>query len=125
VAPDGTLSEGFGWNVLLVKDGVVASPDWNVLEGCTRQAVLEICADEDVPAELRRVYPEELAEADEVLATTTAGGVMPIVAIDSVPVGDGSPGPITRMLQEQYWARRVEGWHGTRVTDLLPVAGSA
>ena len=119
VGPEGELTEGFGWNVLVVRDGVVATPDWNVLEGCTRAAVQEICADEGVPFEVRRVDPEELDRADEVFAATTAGGVMPITAVDSRPVGDGRPGRITRMLQEQYWARRVEGWHGTRVADLL------
>lgn len=79
----------------------------------------ELCEEEEIPFALRRVEPEELASADEVLATTTAGGVMPIVAVDSVPVGDGTAGPITRRLQERYWARRAEGWHGTRVADLL------
>jgi branched-chain amino acid aminotransferase len=119
VASDGALSEGFGWNILLVRDGTVSTPDWNVLEGRTRDAVAEICADEGVPFELRRVEPEELDTADEVFATTTAGGVMPVTALDSRPVGDGRPGPITSLLQERYWARRAEGWHGTRVADLL------
>ena len=119
VASDGALSEGFGWNILLVTGGTVATPEWNVLEGRTRDAVEEICRDEDVPFQLRRVEPDELAVADEVFATTTAGGVMPVVAIDSRPVGDGRPGPLTRMLQEQYWARRAAGWHGTRVGELL------
>ncbi len=119
VGPDGGLSEGFGWNILLVRDGCVVTPDRNVLEGCTREAVEEICRDEGVPFELRRVDPEELTEASEVLATTTAGGVMPIVAIDGRPVGDGRPGPVTRMLQRQYWERRAAGWHGTRVASLL------
>lgn len=119
VAPDGALSEGFGWNILLVRDGVVATPDWNVLEGCTREAVREICHDEGIAFELRRVEPEELLEADEVFATTTAGGVMPVITIDSRHVGDGRAGPITRLLQQHYWGRRAEGWHGTRVADLL------
>jgi branched-chain amino acid aminotransferase len=119
VSPDGSLSEGFGWNILLVKDGTVATPDWNVLEGRTRDAVAEICRDEGVPYELRRVEPEELDTADEVFAATTAGGVMPVTRIDSRQVGDGKPGPITRLLQEQYWSRREAGWHGTRVADLL------
>lgn len=119
VAGDGSLSEGFGWNILLVKDGAVSSPDWNVLEGRTREAVREICGDLGVPFELRRVEPDELAGADEVFATTTAGGVMPVVAIDSRAVGDGRPGPVTRTVQEQYWTRRAAGWHGTRVADLL------
>jgi branched-chain amino acid aminotransferase len=119
VSSDGALSEGFGWNILVVKDGTVATPDWNVLEGCTRAAVQEICADEEIPFELRRVEPGELLEADEVFAATTAGGVMPVIAIDSRPVGDGTPGRITRLLQQHYWGRRAEGWHGIRVADLL------
>lgn len=119
VAPDGALSEGFGWNILLVSDGGVATPNENVLEGCTREAVREVCRDEGVPFELRRVEPEELGSADEVFATTTAGGVMPVIAIDSCPVADGRLGPITRMIQNRYWTRRAEGWHGTRVADLL------
>jgi branched-chain amino acid aminotransferase len=121
VSPDGSLSEGFGWNILLVKDGTVATPDWNVLEGRTRDAVAEICRDEGVPYELRRVEPDELETADEVFAATTAGGVMPVIRIDSHPVGDGTPGPVTRLLQAQYWARREAGWHGTRVADLLAI----
>jgi branched-chain amino acid aminotransferase len=118
VAPDGSLSEGFGWNILLVREGTVATPDWNVLEGVTREAVRELCADEGIPFELRRVEPDELLAADEVFATTTAGGVMPVIAIDSQPVGEGRAGPITRQLQELYWLRREQGWHGTRVSDL-------
>lgn len=119
VSADGALSEGFGWNILVVKDGTVATPDWNVLEGCTRKAVQEICRDEEIPFETRRVEPEELETADEVFATTTAGGVMAVIAIDSRLVASGRPGPITRLLQQQYWGRRAEGWHGVKVGDLL------
>lgn len=119
IGPDGALTEGFGWNILVVHGGTVVTPDDNVLEGRTRAAVEEICRDESVPFELRRVEPGELSTADEVFATTTAGGVMPVTTIDSRPVGDGRPGRITRLLQEQYWARRAEGWHGVRVRDLV------
>ncbi len=75
-----------------------------------------------MPYELRRVEPEELDTADEVFAATTAGGVMPVIRIDSKTVGNGTPGPITRLLQEQYWSRREAGWHGTRTADLLASA---
>jgi len=119
VGPDGALAEGFGWNIVLVRGGRLASPDWNVLEGGTRQAVQEICEDEGLEFELRRVEPEELAEADEVFATTTAGGVMPIVVLDGDDVGSGSPGPITRRLQQEYWQRRAAGWYGRRVDEIL------
>jgi branched-subunit amino acid aminotransferase/4-amino-4-deoxychorismate lyase len=122
VSADGSLSEGFGWNILVVKDGVVATPDWNVLEGRTRDAVAEICRDEGIPYELRRIEPSELETADEVFAATTAGGVMPVIAVDSRSIGDGTPGPVTRLLQGQYWSKREAGWHGTRTADLLAAA---
>jgi branched-subunit amino acid aminotransferase/4-amino-4-deoxychorismate lyase len=122
VSADGSLSEGFGWNILLVKDGAVATPDWNVLEGRTRDAVEEICRDEGIPYELRRIEPSELETADEVFAATTAGGVMPVIAVDSRPIGDGTPGPVTRLLQDQYWSKREAGWHGTRTADILAAA---
>jgi branched-chain amino acid aminotransferase len=122
VSADGSLSEGFGWNILVVKDGVVATPDWNVLEGRTRDAVAEICRDEGIPYELRRIEPSELETADEVFAATTAGGVMPVTAVDSRSIGDGTPGPVTRLLQDQYWSKREAGWHGTRTADLLAAA---
>lgn len=124
VSPDGALSEGFGWNILLVRDGAVSTPDWNVLEGCTRAAVRELCDDLGIPFELRRVAPEELETADEVFAATTAGGVMPLVRVDDRVVGDGTPGPITALLRDTYWQRRADGWHGTRVSDLLSAARS-
>ena len=122
VSADGSLSEGFGWNILLVKDGAVATPDWNVLEGRTRDAVEEICRDEGIPYELRRIEPSELETADEVFAATTAGGIMPVIAVDSRQIGDGTPGPVTRLLQDQYWSKREAGWHGTRTADLLAAA---
>ncbi len=115
----GEVTEGSGYNVLVVKDGAVATADSNVLEGVTRQAVLELCDDLEIPYELRRVEVQELADADEVIATTTAGGVMPVIALTGNPVADGRPGPLTVKLQQEYWERRARGWHGTRVNDGL------
>ncbi|MCY4087701.1 MAG: aminotransferase class IV [Actinomycetia bacterium] len=123
IGTSGEVTEGSGYNVLVVKDGTVATADSNVLEGVTRQAVLELCSDLGIPYELRRVEEHELADADEVIATTTAGGVMPVIALSGKPVGDGKPGSLTVKLQEEYWDRRARGWHGTKVDDLL--AGSA
>ena len=53
--PDGLLTEGPGFNVFVVRDGTVASPDNNVLEGITRRAVRELCEREGIPFELRRI----------------------------------------------------------------------
>ena len=119
LGPDGYLTEGFGWNVFVVKAGAVATPDANCLEGVTREALAELCELEGIPMEIRKVHPGELVEADEVFASTTAGGVMPVIHVGPRPVGDGVPGAITRRLQALYWSKREEGWHGTRVADVL------
>ena len=117
--PDGYLTEGPGYNIFVVKRGTVATPDYNVLEGITRRAVRELCETEGVAFELRKVHPDELDEADEVFAGTTAGGVMPVTQIDSKPIGNAHKGLITSRIQDLYWNKRAEGWHGTRVADIL------
>jgi branched-chain amino acid aminotransferase len=117
--PDGYLTEGSGYNVLVVKNGRVASPDYNVLEGVTRGALSELCKLENIPFELRKILPDELAEADEVFASTTAGGVMPVTRISNQPVANGEAGPVTRRLQASYWGKREQGWRGTRVDEIL------
>ncbi len=122
VGIDGALTEGSGWNVMVVKDGRIGTPQTNILLGVTRETTLELCELEGIPFDVRRVEPAELYDADEVFGVTTAGGVMPITAIDNEPVGDGSAGPLTRQLQELYWSKREEGWHGTRPADVLAAA---
>ena len=119
VGPDGFLTEGPGFNVFMVKDGAVASPDDNVLEGITRRAVGEICARAGIPFRLRKILPGELAEASEVFASSTAGGVMPITRIDSRPIGNGHAGIVTGRIQQDYWSDREAGRYGVRVSDIL------
>ena len=123
VGIDGALTEGSGCNVMLVNDGRIGTPDANVLLGVTRRTALELCELEGIPFDVRRVEPAELEEADEVFATSGAGGILPITAIDNEPVGDGSIGPITDQLRELYWSKREEGWHGTRPAAVLTAAG--
>jgi branched-chain amino acid aminotransferase len=117
--PDGTLCEGIGWNICVVRSGEVATPRDNVLEGVTRSAVREICVDEAIPFEFRPVTVAELAAADEVFLTSTAGGVLPVIQLDGTDVSDGTPGPVTRHLRDSYWSRREHGWHGAEVGEIL------
>ena len=116
---DGFLTEGPGFNFFVVRDGTVATPDYNVLEGITRRAVREICEREGIPFELRKIRPEEIAEASEVFTSTTAGGVMPITGINGKPVGNGHAGIVTSRIQSVYWTEREAGWHGVRPSDIL------
>ena len=86
------------------------------------RAVAELCDEEGIPYACRRVEPEELGAADELFASTTAGGVMPVVRLGDRPIGNGHAGLLTGRIQSRYWRKREEGWHGTRVEDILEAA---
>jgi branched-subunit amino acid aminotransferase/4-amino-4-deoxychorismate lyase len=111
----GHVTEGPGFNVFSITDGVVATPDRGGLEGITRRSVIELCAELGLRCEVRPVPVGELRAADEVFTCTTAGGVMPVSRLDGRIMGNDRPGPISTALRERYWARRAEGWHATPV----------
>lgn len=111
----GHLTEGAGFNIFLRHGETLATPDRGVFEGMTRRTVLELCGELGFDAEARPVAADEIAGADEVFITSTAGGVMPVTEVDGRPVGDGRPGPATRALNDLYWQRHEEGWKCTPV----------
>lgn len=100
---DGNLTEGSGFNIVIVKDGKLRTPARGVLEGVTRRTVLEIAERLGMPAALEDVPIDDVFKADEIFMATTAGGIMPITTLDGQPVGDGTVGPITRQIWSAYW----------------------
>ena len=117
--PDGNLAEGPGYNIWVVKNGVCATPDANCLLGMSRKSAIELCEMEGIPCETRTVHPDELRGADEAFVTSSAGGILPVTALDDTPFGNGAPGMLTTRLMNSYWRKREEGWCGTRIDDLL------
>lgn len=101
---DGVVSEGSGENLFLVKDGVVYTPPISVgcLDGLTRDAVMTLLAEEGHEIVEKVLDRSDLYYGDEVFFTGTAAEVTPVREIDDRPVGDGTPGPITRKAQELY-----------------------
>jgi branched-chain amino acid aminotransferase len=112
---DGNLTEGAGFNIFLVKDGSLATPQRGVFEGMTRRTVIELCAEQGLPCRLTDVPADALNVADEVFITSTAGGIMPVTIVDGKPVRDGKPGPITRLLTERYWSLHDGNLHATPI----------
>ena len=112
---NGFITEGPGFNVFIVEGGRLATPCHGVFEGMTRRTVFELCADLQLTCAGEGITPERLRRADEVFATSTAGGIMPITEVDGHPVGAGVPGPIAERLRALYWARQEEGWLATPV----------
>lgn len=99
---DGNVTEGRGWNIFAVKEGTLHTPDRGVLEGITRQTVLELSSRLNLMARVGQLPAQDLLEADEVFMTTTAGGVIPIRSVSGRVLGDGGPGPVTRRLSDMY-----------------------
>jgi branched-chain amino acid aminotransferase len=100
---EGNVTEGAGYNVFALVGGRLLTPSSGALEGITRRTVLELARREGIPAETVPLPEETFRSATELFATSTAGGVMPVVSLDGQPVGDGSAGPVTRRLRELYW----------------------
>ena len=101
---DGNVTEGRGWNVFAVIAGTLVTPDSGVLQGITRQTILELCPQTNLQPKVTQLKPDELLRADEVFMASTAGGIMPVVKIDDSHIGSGQPGPVTARLKELYWA---------------------
>lgn len=111
----GNITEGAGFNVFAVKDGRLATPERGVFEGMTRRSIIELAAESGIACEVRPVSAAELADADEIFITSTAGGVMPVTRLDGRIYGNGKPGAVTSRLHALYWARKAEGWLSTPV----------
>lgn len=96
----GQLAECSQSNIFLVRHGVVLTPPLSagLLPGITREYVLELAAELNVPARETPLGLDDLASADEVFLTGTTREVTPVVTIDGRPVGDGQPGAMTRQL---------------------------
>ncbi|KAK4502102.1 hypothetical protein PRZ48_005525 [Zasmidium cellare] len=100
---DGNLTEGSGFNVVIIKHNVFYTPDRGVLQGVTRKSVMEVARKLGYEVRLEVVPVELCYRADEIFMCTTAGGVMPITSLDGEKVGDGKVGPVTRKVWDGYW----------------------
>ncbi len=103
---NGYVSEGSGENLFLVQDGVVITPPLaaSVLPGITRRTILTICEDMKIPAREEMIPREWLYIADELFFSGTAAEVTPLRSIDRISVGSGARGPITKRIQEEFFA---------------------
>ena len=115
---DGFVTEGPGFNVFIVRDGRVLTPDRGSLHGVTRASVLELCAAMGIEAAVAPIPRAALEEADEVFTATSAGGVMPVARVGARILGNDRPGPLSLALKQAYWRRHEEGWHRTPVRPL-------
>lgn len=105
---DGAVMEGSSSNVFGIKDGVVYThPATNlILNGITRQVVLKLCKEMGISVVEKPFSPQEAFSMDEFIITSTTAEVTPVVKIDGKEIGSGTPGPVTKKLQEAF-ARQI------------------
>lgn len=102
------LSEAAASNVWVVKNGVVIGPpkDNLVLEGIRFNLIEDICREQGIPFELRRITRAEVLEADELMLSSATKEVLPVTLLDGQPVGRsasrGLPGPVYQRLYAGY-----------------------
>jgi branched-chain amino acid aminotransferase len=103
---NGYLSEGSAENLFVVRDGVLLTPpvSSSILSGITRDAVITLARHRGYEVREQVLPREILYVADELFFTGTAAEVTPIRSVDRLPVGGGRRGPITRELQESFFA---------------------
>ncbi|KAL2831397.1 D-aminoacid aminotransferase-like PLP-dependent enzyme [Aspergillus cavernicola] len=105
---DAHLTEGSGFNIILVKDGALITPGRGVLEGVTRKSVIDAAKANGIEVRLEFVPVELAFQVDELFMCTTAGGIMPVTSLDGKPVNDGKIGPITKKIWDGYWAMHYD-----------------
>ena len=104
--PTGHVSEGSGENIFLVLNNKIYTPPLSSagLSGITRQSILTLCEDLNIPVSEELIPREMLYVADEVFFTGTAAEITPLRSIDRMQVGAGKRGPITKRLQDEFFA---------------------
>ncbi|HXZ25016.1 MAG TPA: branched-chain amino acid transaminase [Nitrospiria bacterium] len=102
---EGYVAEGPGENVFLVHKGVLkTTPLTSVLDGITRDSVLQLAREANIPVIEARFTRDDLYLADEAFFTGTAAELTPIREVDGRTIGSGKPGPITQQLQERFFS---------------------
>ncbi|MHC4692736.1 MAG: branched-chain-amino-acid transaminase [Planctomycetota bacterium] len=102
---EGYVAEATGDNVFIVKNGVVYAPpvEAGSLEGITRSVVIKLAEEEKLEVVEKNLTRFDLYNSDEFFLTGTAAEVIGVVDIDSRIIGDGKPGPITRLLRKKFY----------------------
>lgn len=103
---EGYVAEATGDNVFIVKDGVLYTPPTQAgsLDGITRAVVMKLAEQQNIKVVEKNLTRCDLYICDEFFLTGTAAEVIGIVDIDGRTIGDGKPGPITKMLREKFFA---------------------
>jgi branched-chain amino acid aminotransferase len=129
LAADGTLSEGAGENLFIVKNGILFTPPQSasILAGITRDTVIRLAHAMGYEVREQTLSREALYTADELFFTGTAAEITPVRSVDDLDIGNGTRGPVTESIQKAFfglftgatedsfgWLEPIEGKAGKR-----------
>jgi branched-chain amino acid aminotransferase len=102
---EGYVAEATGDNVFIVRDGVIYTPPTEAgsLPGITRAVVIRLAKEEKLDVVEKNLTRFDLYVCDEFFLTGTAAEVIGIVEIDGRTIGDGRPGPVTKLLRKKFF----------------------
>ena len=119
VDENNNITEGPGFNLFCINDSGIFTPDHGVLEGITRQSIFDLAKELHLPIMKKSISVDELYNAKELFATSTAGGIMPITRVSGQEIGKGSVGSLTRQLHKLYWEKHSDDSWSTSISDIL------
>jgi D-alanine transaminase len=111
IDPDGMVTEGASTTVWIVDStGTLATRPLShaILPGCTRQALITELAQAGIAFQERAFPVADLREAREIFLTSASSFIKPVIALDGAPVGQGTPGPVARLLFDLF-TKHVRG----------------
>lgn len=122
----GKVSEGSAENLFLLRGDALITPGANddILEGITRAAVIEIAREFGIKVVERSIDRSELYIGDELFLCGTGAQISPVIEVDHRPIGTGAIGPVTKRIQERYFAA-VQGRVPEYAHWLTPIYGAA
>jgi D-alanine transaminase len=102
---NGVITEASHSNVMGVKDGIIFThPDCNlILPGITKKIIFDICRESGIIIRENPLRESDIYELDELFVTSTGDDIMPVVEVNSRPIGNGAPGPLTRRIQSKFF----------------------
>ena len=99
---DGKILEGMTSNFFYVNDNILYTAQDDILLGITRKTVIDVARGRGVDVKYEPLERNQLTNVHEAFITSSSRGIVPVIQIDNITIGQGRPGPITMELSAGY-----------------------
>lgn len=109
VSPNGDLLEGLSSNFFGIKGDTVYTAEEGVLSGTTRDFILHLASDLEIPVLFKPIKNDEIADLDEAFISSTSRAILPVRSIDGIPMKKTITGPVTKKLIDKFDQELISG----------------